>query len=233
MTTWEEFEAIMRHRQPTQSEIDAYLREQRLSIPGGWRVPLGAIVSFGVGLGLGTAQGSKMAGLRFRAEHAHKMPTTTTGWYLYHKSKNYNVAHGGIKEGFRMGARVSFWTTAMLGIEAMFDEYRKTCDLFNTVTAAVTVAGCFSIWSRSSHLRLAWLGSGLPNPSNVLTHCCRWLLFPHGRSHYENSTDCWTCLRRPTRRCRCSSGSTYQLCGIPEAPATVRLGSGRAVGSSR
>lgn len=124
----------------------------RLSIPAFIRIPIASASAFIVGLLLGTAQGSRMAGLRFRAEHAHKLPTTTTGWYLYHKSKNYHVAYGGLKEGFRMGRRVCFWTTSMFAIENMFDTYRGASDLFNTVTACVTVAGGFSLWSMYSNL---------------------------------------------------------------------------------
>lgn len=98
---------------------------------------------------LGIAQGSKMAGLRFRAEHAHKLPTTTPGWFLYHKSKNYHVAFSSIKEGLKMGGRVSIWTTAMFAIENMFDVWRGYPDAINTVLASVTVAGGFSLWRKS------------------------------------------------------------------------------------
>ncbi|KAK3936223.1 FAD-linked oxidoreductase-like protein [Diplogelasinospora grovesii] len=153
MVSAQEIEAARAEgRFPTQSEIDELYRNSRLSIPAGFRIPLASGLSFLVGLGLGTAQGSKMAGLRFRAEHAHKLPTTTTGWFLYHKSKNYHVAYGGLREGLRMGAKVCFWTTAMFGIEHMFDSYRRTADLLNTVTACVTVAGGFSLWSMQDPL---------------------------------------------------------------------------------
>ncbi|CAK7234667.1 hypothetical protein SCUCBS95973_009013 [Sporothrix curviconia] len=134
--------------QPSQEEIDAFWRQSRLSLPDVVRIPLATAASFTVGMGLGVAHGSTMAGMRFRAEHAHKLPTTTAGWYLYHKSKNYHVAYGGIREGLRMGARVSVWTTAMFGIETLFDQYRGTQDLANTVVACVTVAGAFSLWNR-------------------------------------------------------------------------------------
>ncbi|KAK0624527.1 hypothetical protein B0T17DRAFT_616746 [Bombardia bombarda] len=135
---------------PTDQQIADLYRNARLSLPAPFRLPLASGLGFLLGLGLGTAQGSTMASLRFRAEHAHKLPTTMTGWYLYHKSKNYHVAFGGLKEGLKMGAKVSFWTSAMFGIEHMFDMYRDTCDLLNTVTACVTVAGGFSLWNRFS-----------------------------------------------------------------------------------
>jgi hypothetical protein len=110
---------------------------------------MAAGLAYFAGFTLGTAQGGKMAGLQFRAEHAHKLPTSTTGWFLYHKSKNYQIAYGGLREGFRMGIKVSFWTTAMFAIEQMFDSYRGTADIFNTVTSCVTVAGGFSLWSKA------------------------------------------------------------------------------------
>ncbi len=141
------------------AETDDIWRQSRLSLPDVIRIPIAIMASFTVGMGLGAAQGSTMAGLRFRAEHAHKLPQTTTGWYLYHKSKNYHVAYGGIREGLRMGGKVSFWTTAIFGIETLFDKYRGTMDLVNTVLACVTAAGGFSLWSMC---QLDWMRGMLP-----------------------------------------------------------------------
>ncbi|KAJ9155872.1 hypothetical protein NKR19_g4382 [Coniochaeta hoffmannii] len=135
---------------PTLEQMDELHKNARLSIPAPLRLPMASGMAFLVGLGLGTTKGSKMAGLRFRAEHAHKLPTTTTGWFLYHKSKNYHVAYGGLREGLRMGAKVCFWTTTMFSIEHMFDISRGQKDFFNTVLACVTVAGGFSLWNRFS-----------------------------------------------------------------------------------
>ena len=134
-------------RAAMEEQLQQLRQTSRLSIPTFVRIPAASAVSFSIGMGLGLAQGSKMAGLQFRAEHAHKLPTTTTGWYLYHKSKNYHVAYGGIKEGLKMGTRVCVWTTAMFTIENMFDVYRGSMDFVNTVLACVTVAGGFSLWS--------------------------------------------------------------------------------------
>ncbi|AEO69802.1 uncharacterized protein THITE_2120542 [Thermothielavioides terrestris NRRL 8126] len=135
---------------PSKAEVDEFYQNARLSLPTPLRLPLASVLSFLAGFTLGTAQGGKAAGLRFRAEHAHKLPTSVRGWYLYHKSKNYHMAYGGILEGIKMGGKVSFWTTAMSAIEEMFDSYRGTADLFNTVTSCVTVAGGFSLWNRFS-----------------------------------------------------------------------------------
>lgn len=132
---------------PTREEYTQLWKESRLSIPPLIRIPAAALTSFTVGMTLGLAHGSKMAGLRFRAEHAHRLPTSTTGWYLYHKSKNYHLAFGGLKEGFKVGARLSVLSTAMFCAENLFDVYRGTKDVFSTVMASLAVAGGFSFWS--------------------------------------------------------------------------------------
>ncbi|KAK3395734.1 hypothetical protein B0T20DRAFT_44321 [Sordaria brevicollis] len=130
--------------------VPEYVTKCRLSIPDAVRIPLASSTALLIGFTLGFSQGMKTAGMRFRAEHAHKLPTTKMGWYFYHKSKNYSSIWGGAKEGARMGAKICFWTTAMFGIEHMFDSYRGTADVFNTVTACVTVSGAFSLWNRFS-----------------------------------------------------------------------------------
>ncbi|ROW04780.1 hypothetical protein VMCG_04777 [Cytospora schulzeri] len=126
------------------------LENSRLSMMAPTRIMLASVASFGVGAALGMTQGSKMAGLQFRAEHAHKLPITPTGWFMYHKSKNYNMAKGAVKEGLKMGLKVSFWTTAMFVIEDLYDESRSSKDFVNTVLASLTVAGGFSLWNRFS-----------------------------------------------------------------------------------
>lgn len=119
----------------------------RLSLPTSSRLLLGSVFAGVVGFTLGALQGGQMAQLRFRAEHAHKMPDTTAGWYLYHKSKNYHAMHGGIREGFRMGAKTSFWSLLALGLESTVDQCRGARDMFSTTVATLTVAGAFSLWS--------------------------------------------------------------------------------------
>ncbi|KAG6303143.1 hypothetical protein E4U09_000942 [Claviceps aff. purpurea] len=122
----------------------------RLSTPVSSRLVLGFVSSGTVGFVLGALHGGQTAQLRFRAEHAHKMPDTTTGWYLYHKSKNYHAMRGGISEGFRMAARTSLWTIMALGLESSVDRYRGCSDMFSTTVATLTVAGAFSLWHRFS-----------------------------------------------------------------------------------
>lgn len=129
----------------TAPTIDA--SQQRLSLPSASRIVLGTIASGAMGFTLGAMQGGQTAQLRFRAEHAHKMPDTTAGWYFYHKSKNYHAMQGGIREGFRMACRTSGWSFAALGLESTVDRLRGTSDVLSTVVATVSVAGMFSLTS--------------------------------------------------------------------------------------
>lgn len=37
-------------------------------------------------------------------------------WYFYQKTKNYRVAWGGIKQGFKTGGRLGAWTAAFVAL---------------------------------------------------------------------------------------------------------------------
>ncbi|KAF4582752.1 tim17 tim22 tim23 pmp24 family domain-containing [Ophiocordyceps camponoti-floridani] len=136
-------------------------RQGRLAIPTTNRLLFGSLASGSVGFGLGAVQGARMAQLRFRAEHAHKMPDSTTGWYLYHKTKNYHAMFGGVREGLSMGVKTSFWTTLALGLENTVDGCRGASDMFSTIVATLTVAGAFSLYHKltlSAATRTARMG---------------------------------------------------------------------------
>lgn len=96
----------------------------RLSIPFGLRIPLTVLLAGIGGFSLGAAHGGHLVGLRFRAENAHRLPSSQVGWYLYHKSKNYHVMLGGIKEGARMAGRLGFWAGCFFCIEEAVDRFR-------------------------------------------------------------------------------------------------------------
>lgn len=148
--TKEELDDILAGKRPTEpwDQYSQRIRDgSRLGMLPSTRLMLASTVSFGVGASLGISHGSTMSGLKFRAEHAHKLPTTTTGWFMYHKSKNYNMARDGLREGVKMGLKVSVVTTAMFFIEDLYDEYRQSKDFLNTTLASLTVAGGFSLWS--------------------------------------------------------------------------------------
>ena len=121
----------------------------RLSIPFSIRFSAATAAAFLTGAALGISQGGKTAGMRFRAENSHRFPTTSTGWYLYHKSKNYHVMLGGIKEGLKMGSKIGFWAGGFFVIEEAVDRWRGTKDFLSTVVAGMTIAAGFSAqpWS--------------------------------------------------------------------------------------
>lgn len=54
---------------------------------------------------------------------------------------------GAMKEGAKNGLRISIWTGAFVGTQALVDRVRGKVDVGGTVVAAGTVAGGFTLWS--------------------------------------------------------------------------------------
>ncbi|KIW84992.1 hypothetical protein Z517_00380 [Fonsecaea pedrosoi CBS 271.37] len=146
-------------------EEDALVRftgwpNERLSIPLVLRAPTLMLASFACGFSLGASQGATKGAYRYRAENAHRLPTTQTGWFLYQKSKNYHAMLGGIKEGVRFGSVCTGWATMFMVTEEMVDLSRARLfargdddvaigqrDFGSTVIAGMTLAGIYS-WKR-------------------------------------------------------------------------------------
>lgn len=106
------------------------------------------------GVTLGMLHGSGAAALRYRAENAHRLPTDATGWYLYHKSKNYHAMRGGVREGARMGVKLCVWVSGFFMCEEAIDRARgfgenTRGDFGSTVVAGLGTAGAWSLWSKS------------------------------------------------------------------------------------
>jgi len=133
---------------------------ERLSIPFIIRAPLLLTSSFVVGFSLGGAYGGPIAAYRYRAENAHRLPTTQAGWYLYHKSKNYHSIVGGAKEGVKLGGVLCGWATIFMCCEEVVDRSRGRIfakadddvaygqrDTASTVVAAMSTAGIYS-WKK-------------------------------------------------------------------------------------
>jgi len=127
----------------------------RLSLPFLLRLPIATTFSFVGGMILGISHGSKKANLLFRAENAHRLPNTPTNWYLYHKTKNYKVSWAGIKEGVKMGTRMSLWVAGYFGLENALDLSWGRTDFLSSVVSSMVVAGGFSI--RSEFVRLLFI----------------------------------------------------------------------------
>ncbi|KAF2138317.1 uncharacterized protein K452DRAFT_277410 [Aplosporella prunicola CBS 121167] len=131
----------------------------RLSLSLDTRLMLSGGVAFTSGLLMGVAHGSQTAGLRYRAENAHRLPTDATGWYMYHKSKNYHMMLGGLREGLRMGARLGVWATGFFVCEEAVDRLRGVAnrrgDFGSTVVAGLGTAGAWSLWNRFPTITVA------------------------------------------------------------------------------
>lgn len=127
--------------------------ERRLSMTLTSRVFTCGLIAFVGGGVLAGYQGSKKASLRFRAENSHRFPTTTIGWYLYHKSKNYKCMLGAIKEGIKGGSRLAGWSGSFFFLEEAVDHLLGSRNCASTVIAGLTMSGIFSIKSELCELK--------------------------------------------------------------------------------
>ncbi|EEP76911.1 conserved hypothetical protein [Uncinocarpus reesii 1704] len=110
---------------------------------------LAATVAFATGVGLGFSHGSTKAAFRFRAENAHRFPTDSAGWYQYHKSKNYTSMLGGLKDGMKLGTKLSVGVLGFCFLEEIVNQARHgPRDFFSTVTAGLTFSGIYSLFAR-------------------------------------------------------------------------------------
>jgi len=119
----------------------------RLSLAPSRRIAMAATSAALIGGALGMSHGANTTGLKFRAENAHRLPTSQQGWFLYHKSKNYAVMLGGVKEAARMSTRLAIWSILFLGVEEIVDRSRHSRDALSTLCAGLTTAGAFSLYS--------------------------------------------------------------------------------------
>lgn len=128
----------------------------RLGIDVEKRIPYATMCAFIPGLALGYIHGSKKAGLLFRAENAHRFPTTSTGWFQYHKTKNYISIVGGVKDGLKMGAKLGAGALAFSLFEETVDYARhEERDFLSTVTAGLSFSGIYSLLGKTCWFSLA------------------------------------------------------------------------------
>jgi hypothetical protein len=154
----------LRHAQPIRN------KEERLSLNFSPRLELAFFGSAFAGAMMGLSEGGLRAGLRFRAENAHRLPASEKGWYFYHKSKNYHTLVGGAKEGAKMGLKMGIWVSAFVIMEDSVDQWRgagKRKDFLSTIAAGLGTSGLFSLWNRfplTTAARTAktglWIGLG-------------------------------------------------------------------------
>ncbi|KAI9924781.1 hypothetical protein ASPWEDRAFT_111310 [Aspergillus wentii DTO 134E9] len=113
------------------------------------RLPYTTFSAFTVGMAIGSSHGSKKASYKFRAENAHRFPTTSSGWFQYHKTKNYTSIVGGVKEGTKMGLKLGTGALAFSLFEEAVDYARHDQrDFLSTVTAGLSFSGIYSLLAR-------------------------------------------------------------------------------------
>ncbi|KAJ6131456.1 hypothetical protein N7523_001916, partial [Penicillium sp. IBT 18751x] len=118
----------------------------RLGIDVEKRIPYATVSAFTTGAVLGYYHGSNKAGLRFRAENAHRFPTTSAGWFQYHKTKNYISVVGGVKDAMKMGSKLGAGALAFCLFEETVDYARHDeRDFLSTVTAGLSFSGIYSL----------------------------------------------------------------------------------------
>jgi hypothetical protein len=148
----------------------------RLGIDVDRRIPYALLSAFTTGMTLGYYHGSKRAGLVFRAENAHRFPTTSSGWFQYHKTKNYISVVGGVKDGFKMGSKLGAGALAFCLFEETVDYARHDeRDFLSTVTAGLSCSGIYSLlckaWPRDSVLHHRNDSLTLPSCFQPVTMC--------------------------------------------------------------
>ena len=118
----------------------------RLGIDIKSRLPATSATAFAAGMVLGASHGSTKAAFRFRAENAHRFPTASTGWYQYHKTKNYKSVLGGLKDGIKLGTRLGIGAMTFCLFEETVDHARHgRRDFISTVTAGLSFSGIYSL----------------------------------------------------------------------------------------
>jgi hypothetical protein len=117
----------------------------RLGIEMDYRLAMASGSAFLAGMALGASHGTTKTAFQFRAENAHRFPTSSTGWYQYHKSKNYKAVLGGLKDGMKMGAKLGAGSLAFCLFEETVDHARDRRDFLSTVTAGLSFSGIYSL----------------------------------------------------------------------------------------
>lgn len=169
------------------------------------RVRFATIFAAMAGGALGFSHGAQATGLRFQAENAHRLPTSEKGWYFYHKTKNYSVLQGGIKEGGRMALKLGLWSGLFFMAEAAIDRRRRSRDAASSVCAGMAVAGAFSLWSKCGF-------SGVSK--HDLTMDYRSLAIYNGCTNDQTWIVRWSCVWYCTGWRRSIGGSKSFICRV-------------------
>ena len=110
------------------------------------RLPYTTNAAFATGMVIGCSYGGKKAAYQFRAENAHRFPTSGAGWLQYHRAKNNIVFVNAVKEGLRMGFKLGASAFTFCLFEETVDYARHDQrDFLSTVTAGLSFSGIYSL----------------------------------------------------------------------------------------
>lgn len=101
-----------------------------------------------VGVIIGGQREWQRAALRFRAEHAHRMPTSQKDWFFFQRAKSNYAMAAAMATAPKLGLKLAAATVGLVVMEEAIDNVRgnKSKDLFSSVGASLSAAGVFSLW---------------------------------------------------------------------------------------
>jgi len=118
---------------PKLEPIHIYINPRFYQLPG---------AALLVGTLVGLTRGSRLAGLQFQAENAHRPPTTLRGWYFYKTTKNYRMMLGGLQEAGKHASKLGLTAVGWVGAEEALT--RAGWGDISEVGAGLFTAGMFS-----------------------------------------------------------------------------------------
>lgn len=95
---------------------------------------------------LGGYQGGKLAGYQYMAERQHTPPKTVSGWYFYHKTKNYHVMLKATRSGVKTATKLAAICTGYEAIQFSSDVvlFDGATHPFSSVLSGFITSGIFS-----------------------------------------------------------------------------------------
>jgi Tim17/Tim22/Tim23/Pmp24 family len=122
---------------------------ERLSLAPPARIAIGIFGGLLGGMALGFMSGFQTAGLRFRAENAHRMPKSEKDWFFYHRSKSHYSVLAGMKASAKTGAVLALMTGIYLSLEEQFDHIRggQSKDCVSSIMAGTMSGALYSLAS--------------------------------------------------------------------------------------
>ncbi|OMJ08749.1 hypothetical protein AYI69_g10953 [Smittium culicis] len=107
--------------------------------------------------------GGRFASWQYLAERSHNLPTTVSGWYYYHKWKNYRVILGAFKKasyyGLRIGAVVGMYEVAEAAIDRHVIGHTSAVGSVTSGFGVSLLCASVSRLPRSSFARLVKMGT--------------------------------------------------------------------------